>query len=91
MAKNINLQFTRARYYKGVKYNVGDVVKMSMDEAKPYIEYNSGKIVHLKKVKKYEDMDYKTLQALCKEKNINAAGKKEELVERLNQLKNEVL
>lgn len=87
MKKNVNLKFTRDRYYNGKLYKTNEIAKMTMDEAKPYLEYHSGIIVNPVKKLLFSDMTYKALQKLCKDKNIDATGKKEELIKKLETLK----
>lgn len=72
--------FKKQRYYQGILHEVGDIVLMEKKDIKAYIDVFAIDYYFDNLHKKYEDMTYKDLQQLCKNKNIPAVGKKEELI-----------
>lgn len=77
--------FLKSTSYKGKQYNKNDIIEMSEKDFKAFkefflidyaIKYNSEN--------KANDMSYRNLQKMCKDKNLYAVGTKEELIKRLN-------
>jgi hypothetical protein len=75
------IEFIKERYYKGKKYKPGDILIISMQDAKIYINAKAAKYYKKPpKTRKIEDLSYKDLQDLCKKNNLKAVGSKEELI-----------
>lgn len=81
-----NVEFLKERYYKGKLYKIGDVVKMDQSDATVYLNQNAVKY-HVKTATKVplEKKSYKELQDICKNNNLPAVGKKEDLITSLNE------
>jgi hypothetical protein len=84
----MNVEFIKKRFYKGKTYKIGDIIDMPQNDYKIYKNFGAVKFhIPIVKAKSIEEMSYKELQALCKKNNISAAGAKDDLIRRLNQLK----
>jgi len=85
MFKSI-VEFTKERYYKGKLYKIGDVITMDQSDATAYLNKNAVKY-HIKTAKKIplEKKSYKELQDICKNNNLPAVGKKEDLITSLTE------
>lgn len=86
----INVCFLKDGIYRGIKYKKDETIKMSQLDLKSYIDCKVVKIAIPVKEKhqnsiKFENMAYRDLQKLCKEKGIIAVGKKEELIKLLKE------
>ena len=81
----IKVEFLKERYYRNKQYFPGDIVEMCESEIDMYLELkvvkysfdNNEKTIDL------ENMPYRELQQLCKNKNIRAVGTREELIDSL--------
>lgn len=83
---NTKIEFIKERFYRGKKYNIGDILSMPLNVAKTYINARAAKYYKkpLKKLKP-EEMPYKKLQELCKRHNLKAVGSKQELIDQLKE------
>ncbi|MGD8779114.1 MAG: SAP domain-containing protein [Ignavibacteria bacterium] len=81
-----NVEFIKERYYKGKLCKIGDVVKMDQSDATVYLNQNAVKY-HVKTAKKIplKKKSYKELQEICKNNNLPAVGKREDLINYLNE------
>lgn len=77
------VEFIKDRYYKGKKVKKGDILVMSMQDAKTYINFNAAKLYVSKKKKPLAQMTYKELQELAKKNDLPAVGKREDLLKAL--------
>lgn len=85
----MKVQFLKNGCYRGIYYQKDSTIDMSELDVKSYIDCRVVKIAIPVKEKhqnsiKFENMAYRDLQKLCKEKGIIAVGKKEDLIELLN-------
>jgi hypothetical protein len=78
--------FLKESTYKGKKYNKYDIVDMSLKDFNAYkklyivdyaIRYN------INRKEDYNNMSYRDLQKICKNKNLYAVGTKEDLIKTL--------
>ncbi|OFW61768.1 MAG: hypothetical protein A2Z35_05925 [Actinobacteria bacterium RBG_19FT_COMBO_36_27] len=76
----MKVKFLKKGIYRGTQYPKDSIVEMANMDMKAFIDC---KVVELyrreKKVKAIEEMGYKELRVLCKEKGLPAVGSKEEL------------
>jgi hypothetical protein len=77
----MKVKFLKTGAYRGTKYPKDSIVEMSQLDVKAFLDC---KVVERykkeKKVKPIEEMGYKELRVLCKEKGLPAVGSKEELM-----------
>lgn len=68
-------------FYRGNQYKKDDVIEISEIDVKAFLECKVVEIYIEKKEKKdINEMTYKELQKKCKEKNLQAVGKKNDLI-----------
>lgn len=81
-----NVEFIKKRYYKGKLYKMGDIVEMDQIDATAYLNQNAVKY-YIKTATKVplKKKSYKELQDICKNNNLPAVGKKEDLITSLNE------
>lgn len=77
----MKVKFLKSGVYRGNQYPKDSIVEMSSLDVKAFLDC---KVVEIykkeKKVKPIEEMGYKELRILCKEKGLPAVGSKEELI-----------
>ena len=77
------VEFLRERYFNGKLYKKGDVVNMSLANAKIYMNFKAVKF-HVKERKiSLGQQTYKSLQNLAKKYNLPAVGKRDDLIKSL--------
>ena len=81
-----NVEFIKERYYKGKLYKIGNIVEMDQIDATAYLNQNAVKY-HIKTTTKVplKKKSYKELQEICKNNNLPAVGKREDLITSLNE------
>jgi predicted HTH transcriptional regulator len=84
----MKVEFIKERFYNGKMYKTGDIIDMPQKDYDIYQRFQAVKF-HIPAIKQktIDDMNFKELQDLCKRNNLSAAGKKEDLIARLNLLK----
>lgn len=86
----MKVKFLKNGCYRGIYYQKDSTIDMSELDVKSYIDCRVVKIAipvnekHQNSIK-FENMSYRDLQKLCKEKGIIALGKKEELIKLLKE------
>jgi CxxC motif-containing protein len=68
-------------FYRGNQYKKDDVIEISEIDVKAFLECKVVEIyIEKKKKKDINEMTYRELQKECKEKNLQAVGKKNDLI-----------
>lgn len=84
MQVEVRVEFLKQRWYRGVEYNAGDVAEIYNHEVQAYLDCKVVKVLGPDKNKKiiidYEKLNYKRLQLICKQRNIQAVGKRNDLI-----------
>lgn len=81
----VKVRFLKKKYYNGKYHDIGEIVLMEKKDVPAYLEVFAIEYYIESSKKKIDEMTYKELQNLCKKNNIAAVGKKEELINSLNQ------
>lgn len=88
--KEIRVKFLKKRFYRGKQYNIGDIENILSNDLQAYLDCKVVKVLGADKTKNknidYNNFSYKELQKMCKNKNIPAVGKRNELIASLNNI-----
>ena len=81
----MKVQFLKNGYYRNKKYAVGDIIEMSPIDVNAYLDCRVVKLTVIaptknKTEKDYNNMTYKEICRICKNKGIKAVGKKKDLI-----------
>jgi len=81
----VKVRFLKKKYYNGKYHEIGDIVLMEKKDVKAYLEVFAIEYYIESSKKKLEEMTYNEIRNLCKKNNIAAVGKREDLINSLNQ------
>lgn len=77
------VEFLKDRYYHGKLYKKGEVIKMTLADAKIYMNFKAVKFHVAKRKTSLGNQTYKSLQSLAKKYELPAVGKREDLIKAL--------
>lgn len=81
----LKVEFLKERFYNGKKHKKGDVINMTLADAKIYMNFKAVKFHVAKRKTSLGNLTYKSLQELAKKYNLPAVGKRETLIKALRE------